>query len=347
LSNDYNYDLLIYESFPLLSDNGTDNFSNQALETKNISSNVDFSKIRIEVNNATLNSLTINILEQNALPMLALSAVASNRIMKLNNNLRGKGALWVAGETSISQMTFEEKKHLFGGNVPNLNGFEYYVGGIFEIEPDVIDNLPQTSDNYVSSFDWRKRHSADNPSSPYFNSGGDGWLTHVREQGGVCGSCWAFSALGSVEALTNLYFNQFINPDLSEQDLISCNSVWNCVGGTASEGHLNIKKYGVVDENTFPYQGADVSCSEKGTSPNEKIKITGLVMSTEYFPITFDILKQALMQSPVSLAISSWEHAMTLVGYKTIQAGDTVYQAGNSQLPIIVTNGDRMIGKTS
>jgi hypothetical protein len=42
LSNDDGYDLLIYESFSLLSDNGTDNFSNQSFETRNVPANLDF-----------------------------------------------------------------------------------------------------------------------------------------------------------------------------------------------------------------------------------------------------------------------------------------------------------------
>jgi len=38
------------------------------------------------------------------------------------------------GETDISKMTYEEKKAFFGGEVPNLRGFEYYQSGVFQIE---------------------------------------------------------------------------------------------------------------------------------------------------------------------------------------------------------------------
>ena len=54
-------------------------------------------------------------------------------------------------------------------------------------------------------------------SSPDWRATGD--VTEVRDQG-RCGSCWAFSALGAVEAARLINFD--IDEDLSEQELVNC-----------------------------------------------------------------------------------------------------------------------------
>lgn len=51
-----------------------------------------------------------------------------------------------------------------------------------------------------------------------------------------------------------------------------------------------------------------------------------------------------LIKSPLAGRISSWSHAMTLVGYKTIKAGDIVYEHYNTR--IVVKPGDPHIGQT-
>ena len=55
-------------------------------------------------------------------------------------------------------------------------------------------------------------------------------------------------------------------------------------------------------------------------------------------------LKSMLIKSPLAGRISSWSHAMTLVGYKTIKAGDIVYEHYNTR--IVVKPGDPHIGQT-
>ena len=55
-------------------------------------------------------------------------------------------------------------------------------------------------------------------------------------------------------------------------------------------------------------------------------------------------LKSMLLKSPLAGRIDSWSHAMTLVGYKTIKAGDIVYEHYNTR--IVVKPGDPHIGQT-
>jgi hypothetical protein len=108
-----------------------------------------------------------------------------------------------AGETSISKLSYEEKKDLFGdGEIPNLQGAEYYIGGVFALLPAKKHALRAMLDGsaLVGSFDWRQRHGANDPQSPYYDGdpSGSGWITPVRDQG-PCGSCWAFGANGSIK----------------------------------------------------------------------------------------------------------------------------------------------------
>jgi hypothetical protein len=354
LSDDYDYDLLVYESSPLVATNGRDNFSNVSMEAIDIPANLALTKIRVEIKNAELKNLLVSVSATN-LSRIQKEQARIDRITLMNSNLRAQNALWVAGETSVSEMSYQEKKGLFDGRVPDLQGFEYYIGGIFELNSDSviatrnIQNITRTS--FVSSFDWRNRHGANNPSSPYYNSGGNGWMTSVKNQGS-CGSCSAFSALGVVEAMTNLYFNRFINPDLSEQELVSC-SMGNCTGGWPYNLHTYIQYNGVVDEITFPYQATYVNCSNKGLNPNEIIKIHSHIgLGVSGYPNSIDELKRQIIKSPISMGFTLWTtsgHALTAVGYKVLQAGDTIFQktlGGNSQATVII-NGDPRIGETA
>jgi C1A family cysteine protease len=91
------------------------------------------------------------------------------------------------------------------------------------------------------SFDWR-------------NNNGTNYLTPVKDQL-TCGSCWAFSTVGAVEAAYKVQVNSTLDLNLSEQDLVSCdNTSFGCDGGYIY-GALNyIRDKGVTDEVCFPYR---------------------------------------------------------------------------------------------
>ena len=356
LSDDYGYDLLIYESSPLVAANGIDNFSNMIMETVDVPSYVAPTKIRVEIKNAELKNLSVDV-SGITISKSQQQQARIDRIALINNNLRAQNALWVAGETSVSQMSYQEKKGLFGGRVPDLQGFEYYIGGIFELHGDrdrVISTQSTTRSSYVPSFDWRNRHGANNPTSPYYNSGEHGWITSVRDQR-PCGSCAIFSVVGTIEALTNLYYNQFFNKDLSEQDVVSCYNLeepGTCANDTSGwYPHLVIDYIainGVCEESKFPYQAKDLPCSDKLPNPTENIKVSGRIdcdTNSITFPKTVDAIKHHVIKyGPISGGIGSWNHAMSLIGYKEIQAGDVIYPYRDS---IIISSNDSRIGQTA
>lgn len=103
-----------------------------------------------------------------------------------------------------------------------------------------------------SSFDWR-------------SYGGQNWMTSVKNQGS-CGSCWAFSAVGVVEAAHNIASaNPNLDLDLSEEYLVSdCLPGHNCCGGSMGTALAFVRDQGVPDEACLPY--ADLSSCTCGAA---------------------------------------------------------------------------------
>jgi C1A family cysteine protease len=96
---------------------------------------------------------------------------------------------------------------------------------------------------------------------------GENWMTGVREQG-LCASCWAFAAVGTVEAQFNIFFDwPDYDIELSEEHLIAvyppvqgCFSRYNCQTGGWHNATLEfIRDSGITDEECFPY--VDLTCS--------------------------------------------------------------------------------------
>lgn len=342
LQDEYNTELLVYEVYPLLADSSIVVFDNMAFETA-VLDNVTATQLNITIMNATLQLDKINLSTEPVLfaPSLqdsVLNSTSSYYINKLNEELEEREMPWVAGETSVSQLTFEEKKALFGGEVPNLGGFEYYVGGIF-VMPDYectsVDNTISTLSetdaptSYASEWDWRNRH-------------GKNWMTSVKNQG-LCGSCWAFSTIGAVEAYANLYYNDLLNLDLSEQELVSCNDLNNgCAGGLIDEALDYIIDKGVIDEQSYAYIEADGNCDDKPINSDERIKIGSY---RTFVNKNERSLKLLLMESPMTVGFSTWRHAVVLAGYKVLKAGDCVYN--RSKKRIVLKENSALIGTTA
>ena len=362
-TDQYGYETLVYESFPSMAPkNGYDVFDLIGVETARLE-NLNPVRIYLRISGAEVSQLKLLVLgltavmqqpasglgaETKAIRTSSLSIATESTMRKsiinrLNKSLEASGALWRAGDTPFSRKTFEEKKELFGGDVPKFNGAEYYIGGIFEVDDSAVWDA-YTSD-YIPDFDWRMRHSATIKGSPYFQDETTGWVTPVKDQGN-CGSCWAFSAVGAMESVAKLYRNTSYNFDLSEQELVSCSNAGLCIGGFASEALAYISNNMIQDEISFPYKAQDRPCSEKGKALYA-IKNAGkknFIPSSNVSAST-DTLKSMLLKSPLAGNVHSWNHSMTLVGYRTIKAGDVVYEQSYSK--ITVQPGDARIGKTA
>ena len=103
----------------------------------------------------------------------------------------------------------------------------------------------QSDDNQIS-FDWRDK----------------GIVTAVKDQG-ECGCCWAFSAVGNIEALYAIKFNKKL--DLSEKQLLDCDNVNDgCDGGAMEDAYKYIiDTKGLMKEGDYPYSESKGRCNYK------------------------------------------------------------------------------------
>ena len=94
---------------------------------------------------------------------------------------------------------------------------------------------------------------------------GQDWTTPIRDQlQDICGSCWAFGALGGLESTIKIWENNpELDIDLSEQYLLSCSS-GSCDGWYLSSTLSWIKHNGMITEECLPYQADDtIPCEDK------------------------------------------------------------------------------------
>ena len=338
LRDSYNYEYLVYDNYPLLAGSLSVSFENIALETKYLD-NISSSYLRIELKNASLNLASFYYVAAKASKDYAeASRVAKMQneaiVDKLNASLRARHMTWRAGVTSLSEKSYEEKKALFGGKLPQLYGFDYYIGGVF-VMPDVYENRQLQQESFSSrcipQWDWR-------------NHWGKNWMTPVRIQ--FCGSCWAYSAIGTLEAYINLYYNRMINYDLSEQELISCSDAGDCSGGNVVPAWNYIITNGIVQQDCFRDTGINSSCDLKCSNPDEIVKMQSYncILSAHD-----SLVKNKLFHSPMALEMPSWEHDVVLVGYKTISYGDTIHIGLSPNDTIVIDSiaNPELYGKTA
>lgn len=225
------------------------------------------------------------------------------------------------------QKTYENKKNIFGDNY-NLQGYDYYAGGVFKY---ISKYTPvRTSSNLVESFDWRDRHGANiNDGNNYYYGGSNGWITPFQGQGS-CGSCAAFGVTAMIEAMTNLYFNnQFVfgndneELNLSELDVwCGCDGIcWGQNAGIYPSEALNyIKDNGIVDEECYPYLPPCPGDEPKCTSPTKKITFDYWYHVSN--SLGFDNIKSHLIQyGPLAQWLrhgtsNYYDHEVLLVGYR-------------------------------
>lgn len=88
-----------------------------------------------------------------------------------------------------------------------------------------------------------------------------GAVTEVKDQG-ECGSCWAFSAVATIESANRMAGNDLV--ELSEQELIDCDKPENlgCGGGMMDNAYQYIiERGGISLESDYPYSATDGQCA--------------------------------------------------------------------------------------
>lgn len=165
-----------------------------------------------------------------------------------------------------------------------------------------------------------------------------GAVTPVKNQG-QCGSCWAFSTIGSTEGAWFLKNGSLVS--LSEQQLVDCAGAegnQGCNGGLMDYGfQYIIDNKGVTTEAAYPYTAEDGSCVSKG------LPVAARLSGFKDVPTNSETaLMTAIVQQPVSVAVeadqdafqlyaggvmtkacgSNLDHGVLAVGYGTVGGQD-------------------------
>ncbi|RWS25097.1 Cathepsin L-like protein [Leptotrombidium deliense] len=208
------------------------------------------------------------------------------------------------GINKFSDLTNKEFSSIYMGNrVENKNN-----SSIFKSD---TKTLPK-------SVDWRTK----------------GIVTPVKNQY-ACGSCWAFSAVASLEGQHAKKYGKLVS--LSEQNLVDCSRKYGnygCNGGYVTKAFEYIKDNNGVDtETSYPYVGFDDECHFESRSVGANVTgFTNIESGSE------EALQQATATiGPISVAIDATDfqdyhggifddkqcetgsmflhHAVTVIGY--------------------------------
>ena len=127
-----------------------------------------------------------------------------------------------------------------------------------------------------------------------------GVVSPVKNQGN-CGSCWAFSAVATLESFS-LMKGQAIT--LSEQQLVDCSKKYGndgCNGGYNYQGLAYVKDNGITTGAAYPYVAKTQTCKSDGGS----FKISGVSVAKGCPAVLAALASRPL---GVSVDATNWSH---------------------------------------
>jgi cathepsin F len=145
------------------------------------------------------------------------------------------------------------------------------------MKPKTPAQMQQQSPKHMISLDDKDLLTAPLPDS--FDWRELGAVTDVKDQG-QCGSCWAFSTTGAIEAANFIATKKLVS--LSEQNLVDCDHVCSglsrescdngCDGGLMENAmEYVIRNRGIDTEESYPYYARDDDCHFKNSTIGAKI----------------------------------------------------------------------------
>jgi len=205
------------------------------------------------------------------------------------------------GLNQFADMSFSEWQQNYFGYDTSLRRQEQDA----KLKYNTVFVLNSTS--VPDSMDWRTK----------------GAVTPVKNQG-QCGSCWSFSATGSMEGAHFLKSGKLVS--LSEQQLVDCSTSegnHGCFGGLMDFAFQYVEEnHGIDSEKDYPYDARSGSCN-KAKAQKDVANFTSFVDVAQNDE---DALKTAVAQQPVSVAIEADQPAFQFYksGIFNTQCGTTL-----------------------
>lgn len=193
-----------------------------------------------------------------------------NKNYKEIEEVNARATTFEFGVNQFSDLTKEEFTAKYTGFKPTPQERRQYV------------NISQSSNG--GPIDWRTR----------------GAVGPVKNQA-RCGSCWAFSTTGALEAAYFLKHGKLIS--LSEQQLVDCSGAYGnlaCQGGWMDWAMNYVKDKGIETDGAYSYRGVQQMCKADVTK-NVDLKLTGV----EFVKESEDALEQAVQNMPISIAFNA------------------------------------------
>ncbi|SOV78006.1 falcipain 2' [Plasmodium sp. gorilla clade G3] len=255
----------------------------------------------------------------------------ANKVNIHNNN---KNSLYKKELNRFADLTYHEfkSKYLSLRSSKPLNNSPYLLDQINY--DDVIKKYKGNENFDHAAYDWR------------LHSG----VTPVKDQKN-CGSCWAFSSIGSVESQYAIRKNKLIT--LSEQELVDCSfKNFGCNGGLINNAFEDmIELGGICPDDDYPY----VSDAPNLCNIDRCVEKYGI---KNYLSVPDNKLKEALrFLGPISISVAvsddfafykegifdgecgdELNHAVMLVGFGMKEIVDPSTKKGEKHYYYIIKN---------
>jgi C1A family cysteine protease len=267
---------------------------------------------------------------------------------------------YTLGHNHFSDLTLDEYQE--------LHKLGHYSPGVLSVPsslPSDGNNYDNESPSAVTATKLRRLKKGIPDSVDWVELGG---VLPVKNQG-VCGSCWAFSAIAALEGAHFLDTGKLVS--LSEQQLIDCDkNDMGCGGGLMDNAFLfDENSTGICSELDYPYAKHRRWLRGCGSENGECVPVEHTRVKT-FFDVenTVDSLMEAIFKQPVSVAVQAntqsfmfyksgvfddpscgedLDHGVAAVGYGTTDEGADYFKVRNSWGPTWGDEGYILMSRTS